>query len=197
MRGQATMQQAKALLMPDSAFQTIFGVQPTRTENSINAYKQASPQAPLQAILYKMGFTGPNAMKDAREQIDKERTEQEKIKSKMADVYDKALSRQETHEYHQGIEGRYQDKNRRQDAANSEGEKLTQDGLKLAEEFIRAGKPLPGGWSAKGIGRGNSILNDMAKNQEGGAGSGSVTGNQAQYKADSAGLTQLTKDITG
>jgi hypothetical protein len=64
------------------------------------------------------------------------------------------------------------------------GEALTPEGRLLAEELIRAGKPIPGGWSKNGISRGNSLLNSMAAHQEGGAGSGSVVGSIAQFAAN-------------
>ena len=75
------------------------------------------------------------------------------------------------------------------------GEKLTPEGLKVAAELMRSGKSIPGGWSAKGMSRGNAILNEMGASEQGGAGSGSVVGQQAKYKANSAALTQNTKDI--
>jgi hypothetical protein len=64
------------------------------------------------------------------------------------------------------------------------GEALTPEGRLLAEELIRSGKPIPGGWSKNGISRGNSLLNSMAAHQEGGAGSGSVVGSIAQFAAN-------------
>ena len=77
-----------------------------------------------------------------------------------------------------------------------EGEKLTPGGMKVAEELIRAGRPLPGGWSKAGMSRGNAMLNQMALDEEGGAGSGEVAGGLADYKANTAAYTQITKDIS-
>jgi len=71
-------------------------------------------------------------------------------------------------------------------------EKLTPGGMKVAEELVRAGKSLPGGWGKSGQSRGNAILNEMAKNEEGGAGSGAVASGQAEFKAGEASLKQLT-----
>jgi hypothetical protein len=71
-------------------------------------------------------------------------------------------------------------------------EPLTPKGLKVAEEFIRANKPLPGGWSKTGQSRGNAILNKMGEDEEGGAGSGSIVSGQATFHADQASLTKLT-----
>jgi hypothetical protein len=74
-------------------------------------------------------------------------------------------------------------------------EPLDENGKRVAEELIRAGKPLPGGWSKTGQSRGNAILNDMGKNETGGAGSGDITGGMAEYKANAGALASLTKDI--
>ena len=72
---------------------------------------------------------------------------------------------------------------------------LTDAGMKLAEEFIRNGLPLPGGWSKQGMSRGNAILNRMAEDEAGGAGSGTVATDRATVKSEGAALTQNTKDV--
>jgi len=80
-------------------------------------------------------------------------------------------------------------------AGGSTTEQLTPAGLKVAEELTRAGRPLPGGWSKQGMSRGNSILNALGAEQEGGAGSGSIVAGRAQYGADSASLSFQQKRI--
>ena len=81
--------------------------------------------------------------------------------------------------------------------ATGGAEELTEGGKKVAAELIKAGRPLPGGWSKSGQSRGNAILNQMAIEQEGGAGSGSITSDMAAYKADSASLTLQQKRFDG
>jgi hypothetical protein len=74
-------------------------------------------------------------------------------------------------------------------------EQLTPEGVKLAGELTRAGITLPGGWSKQGQSRGNAILNAMAAEEKGGAGSGSVVADRAETKGNTAALTQLSKDL--
>lgn len=72
-------------------------------------------------------------------------------------------------------------------------EGLTPAGMKAAEDLVRAGRPLPGGWGAKNQSRGNAILNQMGKEMEGGA---EPASKQIQdYRATSTALTAVTKDL--
>ena len=75
-------------------------------------------------------------------------------------------------------------------------EALTPGGMEVAKELTKAGRPLPGGWSQKGINRGNALLNAMAVDEakSGTAGDGSIVQAQASYKADESGLVAITKD---
>lgn len=69
---------------------------------------------------------------------------------------------------------------------------LTPGGLNVAKEFIKAGMPLPGGFGKAGISRGNKMLNELAKDEEGGAGSGTIVAGRSEYKAGADSLKQLT-----
>lgn len=89
-------------------------------------------------------------------------------------------------------------------------EKLTPGGLAVAVELASRGVPIPGGFSKAGISRANAILNSMAEQEEGGAGSGAAASGIAGGKADVAslgfqqkrvdaiesGMKKIQKDIT-
>lgn len=78
------------------------------------------------------------------------------------------------------------------DGARSE---LTPGGLAIAEELVRAGVAIPGGWSKAGMARGNVILNEMARNQGDSAGDGSIVRDRADSKSSAVALTQVSKDL--
>ena len=67
-------------------------------------------------------------------------------------------------------------------------EELTEGGKRVAAELVRMGRPLPGGYGKTGASRGNAILNAMALEEEGGAGSGAIAGDLADYRANSSAL---------
>lgn len=70
---------------------------------------------------------------------------------------------------------------------------LTDKGRAVEEEFVRAGKTVPKTRRGEVDYR---LLNFMGEHEEGGAGSGYITGAQAEYKADAVALGQISKDLT-
>ena len=75
------------------------------------------------------------------------------------------------------------------------GEQLSPAGLKAATELVRAGLPLPNGWSKAGMSRGNAILNALGAEEPGGAGSGTIVADRAKYAAYKSALTANIKDV--
>ena len=74
--------------------------------------------------------------------------------------------------------------------------KLTPGGLALASEPTKAGVSLPGGWSKAGQSRGNAILNKMAEEEAGGAGSGDIVSTRADVKGQTTAMAQVNKKMS-
>jgi hypothetical protein len=74
----------------------------------------------------------------------------------------------------------------RREIAGPQGGNLTPEGERVLQELVRAGKPIPK--TNRGH-RDDDTLNRL------GATGGSVVGEQADYKANQAAYTQLTKDL--
>lgn len=82
-------------------------------------------------------------------------------------------------------------------AAASAGDgtnKLTPAGMAVQEELIRAGKPIPKGKRGE---INYQVLNSIGEHEEGGAGSGALTGGQAEYKANASTYGKVQQRTAG
>jgi hypothetical protein len=85
------------------------------------------------------------------------------------------------------------------DKSKQEEVPLTEGGMAVATEMMRAGKTPPAGWGQGGRSRANGFLNAMAEDiySKGGTpGDGSLVGGISDFKASSSALTQIEKDLT-
>lgn len=79
-------------------------------------------------------------------------------------------------------------------AGGAGGNGLTEGGMRVQEELVRAGKPIPKGR------RGEinvALLNSLAEHEDGGAGSGGITGAQADYKTAQSTYSSVQKRSAG
>lgn len=127
-------------------------------------------------------------------------------KAREADVrsQDMRLSVQERNDWHKESNRIHQemadiarDREGRLKAAGAAGDgsnKLTPGGMAVQEEFARAGKPIPKGKRGE---INYALLNSLAEHQKGGAGSGSLVGDMADYKTAASTYSAIQKRSAG